>query len=108
MGQTRLEQQLLTAFRAELVVVRAVASAPNDSIPTTAPRAIMANRRSFALRVIWIWLPEYPISCTTISYAGNPSGTIAEIIAPNRALTVLVCALKPQVGITLTRYRLLA
>jgi hypothetical protein len=51
-GQTRLEQQLLTAFRAELVAVWAVASPPNDSITATAAGAIKVNLKWFVRRVI--------------------------------------------------------
>src|SRR5262249_38131897 len=51
-GQTRLEQQLLTAFRARLVAVWAAASRPNDKLTTTAANAIKANRKSKSRRVI--------------------------------------------------------
>jgi hypothetical protein len=74
MAQTRLEQQLLAALRAELVVVRAVASLPIDKIATTAAIAIKANRKSFARRVIWISWPDYPIFHSSIIIRRNRIG----------------------------------
>ena len=65
-GQTRLEQQLLTAFRAAFVAVWAVASRPNDSIATTAASAIKTSRKLFERRVIWISWPDYLIFHTPI------------------------------------------
>jgi hypothetical protein len=59
-GQTRVVQQVRTAFRAVLVVLCAVATRPNDRIPTTAARAIRAIRRSFERFFISIPGTAYP------------------------------------------------
>jgi hypothetical protein len=60
-GQTRPEQQLLTAFPAVLRAVCAVASLANDKIATTAASAIKVNRKSFERDTIWISWPDYVI-----------------------------------------------